>query len=393
MRLRDGLGELTYCTNIHPGERWADCLAALSTFPPAIKQALCPDAPFGLGLRLSARAARDLSAPGALSGFRALLAERDLYVVTMNGFPYGRFHGTRVKTDVYRPDWRRQERLDYTLRLAGLMAELVPEGTTASISTVPAGWAADLADEDAVAAVGTLLIHAVAGLEALHRRTGRLITLALEPEPGCLLDTTPDALPLFRRLRGAGPRTLLRRLTGLPAGEAEAALTRHLGLCLDLCHMAVGFEDPAASLALLEAENIPVHKLQLSAGLRLEPADAPALAAFDDGVYLHQVSCRRGDRILRFPDLAPALASDEARRAEEWRVHFHVPLWAGRFDRLTSTTDVTAAALAIHAARPIAPHLEVETYTWDVLPAEYRREDPTRAITRELQWVLKTLGV
>ena len=390
MKLAGGRGHLTYCTNIHPGESWDESFAALATHLPAVKRAVCPDRPFGVGLRLSALAAKQLGARDNLRGFQDFLAQQQLYVFTLNGFPYGAFHGTRVKTAVYRPDWRDQSRLDYTNCLADLLTALLPVGETGSISTVPVGWAADLEHGDMAQVVDTLL-RATAHLHQLHRRTGKLVTLALEPEPGCVLDATADAAPLFDRLRDRAALSRLAALAGTSPAEAEAALHRHLGLCLDLCHLAVGFESPADSLALLRRQGIPVFKLQVSAGLRLAPDAADALAPFDDGIYLHQVAAYRDKRILRFADLDQAWASDEARKAKEWRVHVHVPLWADRLGPLRSTADITAACLALHAAAPICPHLEVETYTWDVLPAALRPCDLDTAIVKELQWTIRQL--
>ncbi len=367
MKLAGGRGHLTYCTNIHPGERWAEHFAAIARSLPAVKRRVAPDAPFGVGLRLSADAAADLAEPAAMAAFKEFLAAEGLYVFTLNGFPYGAFHGTRVKDAVYRPDWSTPERLAYTTLLADLLAELLPDGMTGSISTVPCGWAGHGRLGDAMIANLRAADH---HLDTLFRRTGRRIALALEPEPGCLLDATADAVPLFRRLGGP----------------------RHLGLCLDLCHLAVGFEEPAEALALLRAAGIPVHKLQLSAGLRLSPRDAEALAPFDDGVYLHQVAARTGAGLRRYSDLADALACADGRTAEEWRVHFHVPLWSERLGRMASTAGVTARMLELHAARPVCGHLEVETYTWDVLPREHRGRDLNDDIARELLWVLERLG-
>lgn len=355
-------GHLSYCSNIHPGESWADTFAALRTHLPGIKRRVSPGAPFGIGLRLSAQAAEHID----LRAFRAFLDAEGLYVFTINGFPYGAFHRTKVKTEVYRPDWTSRDRLTYTLRLAEILAALLPEGETGSISTVPGGWAADIAGMEAIV---PLLTEAAATLDELHRRTGKFVALALEPEPGCLLDRTADAVPLFRRLRGI-------------RGFA------HLGLCLDLCHLAVAYEDPAETFALLRAEAIPVHKLQISAGIALDPRHAEALKPFDDGVYLHQVSARTGPRIDRFADLAEC----DATGADEWRVHFHVPLWAETLAPMRSTADVTARALTLHAADPVTGHLEVETYTWDVLAAEHRQGDLSDSIVRELEWVRERLG-
>ncbi|MGE5506148.1 MAG: metabolite traffic protein EboE [Actinomycetota bacterium] len=373
MRLPGGLGHLTYCTNIHPGESWADCFAALARHLPAIKRQVSPRAAFGVGLRLSAAAAATLSQAGELERFRAFLAAEDLYVFTINGFPYGAFHRTRVKEAVYRPDWRQPERRDYTARLAEILAALLPDGIDGSISTVPGAWAADLAGEADVAAIVAMLQDAARRLAELEARTGRRVTIALEPEPGCQLATTDDVLALFRRI--------------------PAAARRHIGVCLDLCHLAVEFEDPVAAVAQLQAEEIPIFKVQISAGLALPPAQAQSLRPFDDGVYLHQVAARGAGGILRFADLADAWASAEAGAADEWRVHFHVPLWAERLERLSSTAGLAARLLAAHAARPVCEHLEVETYTWDVLAPEHRTCGVEAAIVKELLWVRDRLGV
>ena len=138
-------------------------------------------------------AARELAEPPALDEFAAFLRDENLYVFTINGFPYGQFHDTAVKRNVYAPDWRTLERLEYTCLLADILAALLPQGVTGSISTVPgsyAEWIATASDVDAMAAT---LAHATGHLADLHRRTGREICLALEPEPDCYLETAHDA--------------------------------------------------------------------------------------------------------------------------------------------------------------------------------------------------------
>ena len=394
MRLGGGLGELTYCVNVHPTETWEELRAALAGPAARVKAEVSPDAPFAVGLRVSGTALDALRDPAARAELRALLDAEGFRAVTVNGFPHGRFHGARVKEDVYRPDWREEERLRYTCGLADLMAEIAPEGEVVSLSTVPGAFAPRA--EDAGAEMADRMLRAAAHCVALHRRTGVVVALALEPEPFCFLETIEQSVRFFgEHLHSEPAAERLGALTGLAPEEARAALPRHLGLCHDVCHAAVEFEDPAAGLAALRAAGIPVHKLQLSAALRV-PAVGPearaALAAFDEPTYLHQVVARREGRLHRLPDLGPALARGAQADGEEWRVHFHVPLFLRDLGAFESTQADLAETLALHRADPISPHLEVETYTWDVLPPALREGPIEGAIARELAWVRERLG-
>jgi sugar phosphate isomerase/epimerase len=335
--MRVGGAHLGYCTNIHAGEAWAEV--------EAVKRRVCPDEPFGVGLRLSARAARELAPQ--VGRVRAWLDAHGLYVFTINGFPYGDFHGTRVKEAVYLPDWLDDRRVEYTVLLGTILGRLLPSGVSGSISTVPGCFRARGVDEQRIA---DNLRRALDGLGD--------IALALEPEPACLLETTREGVDFIDRHRlGAS-------------------------LCVDACHAAVEFEDVAA---------LPfAAKVQLSCGLRVTRFDAAArteLARFADDVYLHQVVARRGDGTLaRYLDLPDALANEH--ESEEWRVHCHVPIFREALGAFHSTQPYLAAVIA----RRLAPHLEVETYTWDVLPPELRAEPIEDAIARELAWVKEQLA-
>ncbi len=392
---------LTYCTNIHPGETWAEVRANVERYVLAVKARLAPDRPFGVGLRLSAQAAATLAEPGERAAFRDFLAGRGLYVFTINGFPYGAFHGTRVKADVYRPDWLEEARLVYTDRLAWLLADLLPADPDleGSVSTVPGAFKARVAgDADAARMAEHVLRHA-GTLHQIREATGRIVTLALEPEPCCHFETVAETVGFFERhLFAAAGVARLAALTGLTMSESEAVLRRHVGVCFDACHMAVEFEDLRAALRAFETAGIRVAKIQVSAGLkvRLEREDRAtreALGPFAEGVYLHQVVERRGGRLRRFVDLPDALAAgDGAGEPREWRIHFHVPLFRERLGAFLNTQEELRDLLARLREAAATPHLEVETYTWDVLPEEYRREDIVTAVTRELQWVLERLG-
>lgn len=393
---------LTYCTNIHPGETWPEVRENLARHVREVKRRVCPDAPFGVGLRLSARAADELLRGGTLAELKAFLGDNGLYVFTINGFPHGRFHGGVVKERVYLPDWRDPERVRYTNALADILAALLPDGIDGSVSTVPCAFRAHVRGPEDVRAMVENLLRSAAHLVAVREHTGRVIVLAIEPEPACHVETVAEAVAFFGDHLYAEPAVVrLAHDTGLARADAAAALRRHLGVCLDTCHAAVEYEDPAAAVAGLREAGIPIAKVQLSAGLRLVRADRDARAAFApylDGVYLHQVVERRGSALARHVDLPDALAAMEGAAAAstefvpEWRVHFHVPIFHQRLGAFESTRDVLASVLAIHRESPVSAHLEVETYTWDVLPPEVRTPDVDDAVARELRWVLGELA-
>lgn len=395
----DSSVHLTYCSNIHPGESWAEVRAQVGAHLPKVKAQLSPDRPFGIGLRLSAIAAESLSEPAALEEFKSFLAGENLYVFTINGFPFGEFHGTPVKENVYLPDWRDEARLAYSNRLADLLAELLPDDSEleGSISTVPGAFKPAISSEADVTAMADNLIRHAAYLVALRERTGRTVTLELEPEPCCFIETIDEAVDFFRNhLFSADAIAGMAERTGLSGAAAEAALRRHLGVCLDLCHAAVEFEDPEKALAKLRDAGIRIGKMQISAGLRFALVDGDTvelLRPFNDAVYLHQVVERNGAGLLRYVDLSEAFAALEGKQGNrEWRVHFHVPIFLDDLGRFSTTQDFIRDMLARQRAVPFTRHLEVETYTWDVLPPEYRNVDVDAAIVRELQWVRAQLG-
>lgn len=392
---------LTYCSNIHPGEGWAEVRANFDRHVLAVRDRLAPAGRFGIGLRLSARAAAELAEPVALAEFRAFLARERLYVFTLNAFPYGPFHGQRVKDEVYLPDWRDEERLRYTNQAADLMAALLPDDEPlleGSVSTVPGAFKAALRGAGDAAVMADLMLRHAAHLVALRARTGRTVTLALEPEPACFIETVEEAVTFFaEHLHGEAAAQRLAALTGLGLSAAHEALRLHLGLCLDLCHAAVEFEDAAGCVQRLRQAGIRVTKMQISAGLRLPTLDDEALAAlrrFEDPVYLHQVVQRGPAGLHRFVDLPEAFAALGANRAAlEWRVHFHVPIFLEQLAPFASTQGFIREVLALQRQAPVSAHLEVETYTWAVLPEPFRSGPVEAAIARELDWVRAELSL
>ena len=390
-----GLGQLTYCTNIHAGETWEDVFERLAANLPQIRAALSPDQPFGIGLRLAAAASNTLAQPGEMNKFQAFLAEGGFYVFTLNGFPYGNFHGSPVKEGAYRPDWSEPPRLSYTNQLADQLAMLLPNGMYGSVSTVPCTFK-PWAEDGRITAITDNLIAQTAHLVSLRERTGKTINLAIEPEPHCYLETIAESVDYFQNhlFSDAAVKTLSAH-TGQSAEDAADSLRRHLGLCHDVCHAAVEFEDARVSVDALRAVGIVISKLQLSLALRVARMDAAAaeyLRPFVEPVYLHQTVQSRGGEITRFMDLPDALEAMNAAEGSEWRTHFHVPIFLEQMREFSTTQGFLREILALHKEQPISDHLEVETYTWDVLPDEYRGVPVADAIVRELNWVREQLG-
>jgi sugar phosphate isomerase/epimerase len=388
---------LTYCTNIHAGETWQEIASSLDAHVPLIKAAVSPVEQLGLGLRLSGMAAAELVRPDALARFREQLASLGTYVFTINAFPFGPFHGATVKERVYEPDWRTGERLDFTLNAARILAQLIPEGGYGSISTVPGAFRPVVRKPGDIDMVVAKLHDAAAQLVTLRRETGRHIALALEPEPWCMLETTTEAIAFFKeRLLASEAVAGFAAATALRSAAAERAIRDHLGICYDVCHGAVQFEDPVAALRQLKQEGIAIPKIQLSAAMRVPQMTRDHLAdlkRFDDGVYLHQVVVRNGG-FHRFLDLPDAFAAFRAGGAEgEWRIHCHVPIFMSDFGNVRSTQDALIPLLRDLRDEFFSPHLEVETYTWDVLPNELKAGAKAQDIVRELQFVQEGLAV
>jgi len=388
---------LTYCTNIHAAHGWPAIDATLRRIAPALKARFSPEAPFGLGLRLGARDARELLQDDRLERFRSFLADQGLYVALINGFPYGPFHGEPVKTHVYAPDWRSDARVDYTYDLIRILSALLPDGVAGGISTTPLSykaWMPAPAGEDWERLTRNI-VRVAERLVEVRRQTGRCLHLDIEPEPDCLLETSGEAVEYFQRwLQPIGGAELARRL-GIDSKEAREHLREHIQLCFDVCHCGVEYEDPAAALARLRDAGIRIGRVQLSSALNVhlpaDPAESASVEArlepFADSTYLHQVIEKQGADLRRFPDLEDALHSTATSAARQWRIHFHVPLFTAEYDGLGSTQADVSTVLHEVRRTDVTRHLEIETYTWSVLPQGLKVEI-VDSIAREYEWVL-----
>ncbi|MER6714390.1 metabolite traffic protein EboE [Streptomyces sp. NPDC000877] len=346
---------LAYCTNVHPAETFEGVLAQLRDHCEPVRRRLGRDR-LGIGLWLAKDAAHALvTDPSALRGLRTELDRRGLEVVTLNGFPYEGFGAEEVKYRVYKPDWADPERLDHTTALARVLAGLIPDDVTdGTISTLPLAWRTAYDDQRAEAARAALRTLAER-LDAIEELTGRSLRVGLEPEPGCVVETTRDAI---------APLTAIGH--------------DRIGICVDTCHLATSFEDPHTALDALTDARVPVVKSQLSAALHAEHPHLPevreALAAFAEPRFLHQTRTSTAAGLRATDDLDEALAGHALPDASPWRAHFHVPLHAAPAAPLTSTLPVLKAALTrlVGGPAPLTRHLEVETYTWQALPPELR---------------------
>ena len=420
MILKHGL-HLAYCTNVHRGETWAETFDSLNTHTLRVKQRVQPNDRYAIGLRLSDQAARELADSQTLLAFQRWLDVHDCYVFTINGFPFGQFHGTRVKENVYLPDWTDPRRLDYTTRLFDLLAQLVPPGVEGSVSTLPGSFKDFITSPEQERAIRDNVWRCVEHIAELSERTGRNFHLGLEPEPFGYFENSSETVKFFDQLRDEHPN--------------DSRLRAHLGVNYDTCHFAIEYEEATAALNHFQQNDIRVSKIHLSSALKLQPTPAALqrLAAFADDVYLHQVIVRHAEErglqpastpddktrlglsqdhpasqtlkrrerraphsLTKFRDLAPALSSSLATSpdiGDEWRVHFHVPLQMQPTTELNTTSDHVTGLLKFLQAQPqLCSHLEMETYTWAVLPEPLQSGDVVDQIVAEYDWTLRQLA-
>ena len=380
-------GHLSYCSNIHTGEIWSEHFAQLKQHVPAVKASVSPEKSMGLGLRFANQASIDLQDPIQLKALKSWLKEQDLYVFTLNGFPYGGFHNTIVKDQVHAPDWTTTERRDYTIRLAHILAELLVD-TEGGISTSPLSYRywfnSEKEREDAMKKSTEHLLEVVQVLDQIAKQTGKIIHIDIEPEPDGLLSNHTEFVHWYEDVL-------------IPAGDPNL-IRRHIQLCFDICHYGVSFDSPKTSIAELKAKNIPVGKIQISSALRVDLRNHEAekieeLKKYQEPVYLHQVKALRKDGTYQeFKDLDEAFEAYKPETYDEWRVHFHVPLFLETYGLLESTQQEIRETMEIQKESPFTRHLEIETYTWGVLPSAYQLP-MADSISREIKTITDLLGL
>lgn len=395
-------GHLTYCTNIHVGESWKEHFAQLQHHIPKIKQKISPLEPFGIGLRLANAASLELRKQENLEAFQNWLAQNDCYVICINGFPYGSFHHSVVKDHVHTPDWLSADRVSYTIRLAQILTTLLPEGVDGAISTPPLSykyWHKEK-DLESVFQTATLnLLQVLDQLIAIKNSTNKLIHIDIEPEADGLLGDGKEFLQWYVQYLLPIGITYLEDKYGYNEDTAAAVIREHIQVCYDVCHFAVGYEDHYHMIEELKALGIKVGRIQISAALKAPMSNdiasrQPVIEAFkkfSEPVYLHQVvAATKNNGLLRYPDMEPALEDANNPDVNEWRAHYHVPIFIQNYGVLQSTQRDIEQVLNIQAGQMLTFILEVETYTWEVLPEEMRLP-LTESIIREMEWVIDLL--
>ncbi|MFO7902256.1 MAG: metabolite traffic protein EboE [Pirellulaceae bacterium] len=383
---------LAYCTNVHAGGDLARVWGNLERYCLAVKARFAPDRPMGVGLWLPAPTAKKLLEPGRLAGFADWLASRELIPFTLNGFPYGDFHESQVKHRVYHPTSFDSDRLEYTRDLARILHAILPETISGSISTLPIAWGTPAPSSEQLAMAARQLIQMANHLAELEEESGRLITLCLEPEPGCVLQCGGDIVWFFDEYLGTG--------------EHAERCQRYIRVCHDICHAAVMFEDQQAVLEQYSQRGISVGKVQVSSAIEADfdlaeaserAAILDALTPFAESRYLHQTTIRsHADAPLRFFDDLPAALTvaqqDTYHVHGQWRVHFHVPVYLKQLGRLATTQTEIRQCLHAIERQSEPPHFEVETYAWGVLPPALQCAEVADGIAREMSWLQDLLG-
>jgi hypothetical protein len=393
MDLGNGLGHLTYSTLVHPGDDWPQMWDSLITYVPKVKERWAKNHRFGVSLRLSASSANTLAkSKPERDKLKKFLDDNNMYLYTVNAFPYGPFKGTIVKEQVYEPDWRSEERTTYTKNVADVLADVVVEGVSPSIQSAPLGFKPRVTGPDVVDSFTDHVIRVCAHLVEIEAKTGKVITLALEPEPYCFLETTDETVDYFRdHIYSGKSAEKLAKLARMPISDAIVALRRHVGIVFDICHQAVEFEDIGACLQKLVDAGVPIFKLQEAAALHVPEVTqkiVDVLKTYSKTIYLTQTVEKKDGKLTRFLNLEDAFAAWEKNPGpREWRTHFHVPVFLEDLGPFKTTRFAIEDALKFHKAKPLSRHLEIETYTWDVLPDNLKTGDIVDYVCRELDWV------
>lgn len=383
MQIKNGI-HLAYCTNIHRGEGWNETFHGLNEYTLKVKEKVSQSDPFAIGLRLGYKAALELSETGSrnLDEFIKWLDHNNCYIFSINGFPYGQFHGSRVKEQVYSPDWTFDSRVEYTNLLFDILAKILPSGMSGSVSTLPGSFKEFIQDDTQQ---GNVIIENLARcgkhINDLIEKTGKDLHLGLEPEPLGWFENTPETLSFFKRFRN------------IHGDEFDNVI----GVNYDTCHLAIEYENAKESLLLLKNNNIKISKIHLSSALKLKPNQqtVDSLKEYQDDVYLHQVIARlqNGD-LIRFKDLPDAIENFLKGNCndDEWRVHFHIPLHASPDSLFDDTRDHIKDTLSVLSSDPeMCKHLEMETYTWEVLPNSMQSNSVVDQLSLEYDWTLNSL--
>ncbi len=396
-------GHLSYCTNIHAGESWVEIFENLKVYLLNIKQRVSEKEPFGIGLRLSYQAAIELSDKSKLHAFKEWMTLNNVYVFTINGFPYGNFHGETIKDQVHTPDWTTDLRKEYTMLLFDVLGALVPVHILGGISTSPISYkywyATEERLEDAKIKACDFLIDVVQHLIDLKNRTGKSMHLDIEPEPDGVIENSEEFLHFYNDYLLKLGVPLLMKNTNCTENEADNAIREHIQLCFDVCHFSIAYEKPVEVIQKMKDNAIKIGKVQISAALKCNVESNNSieelqsyLRPFHEPNYLHQAVIKTNENnYLKFRDLDVAIEAMTVTNFKELRTHYHVPVFLAEYQDLQSTQDDIIETLQLWKTNNFTDHLEIETYTWDVLPNQMQT-DIIGAVTREINWVRNSIG-
>ncbi|TGL13421.1 metabolite traffic protein EboE [Leptospira levettii] len=398
--MRTKFGHVTYCSNIHLGESWEDHFEELKTYLPKIKTQFSPNEPFGIGLRLSNEASVSLSQSDTLFEWKKWLKQESMYVISINGFPYGGFHSEVVKEGVYHPDWSTLERYEYTKRLFFLLNEMLPEGEEGGVSTPPLSYLYfDSNETDLVKRKKNCthyIIQTLVDLIRIKKKESRILHLDIEPEPDGFLGTFVNLVNWYENELLPMAIPILNQEFGFDEGIAIQNTKEHIRFCFDVCHLAVTHEINDVLFSELKRTGIKVGRIQVSSALKVDFSESiegklKLLKPFDEKKYLHQVvAVKQNGTKLSFKDLGEAILNG-AEMGEEWRIHFHVPIFLNSYGEFLSTQEELLTVLKMQKQFPFTNVLEIETYTWNVLPTPLQISLES-SIIRELDWLKTNLS-
>ena len=367
---------LTYCQNVHPAENWQQGFDAIKQNVPTIKSQVSPNKSFGIGMRISDFASREIN-DNKLAEFKEYLDCNDLYVFTINAFPYANFSQPPVKKKVYLPTWAEKKRADYTVKVAEILSKIMPatDEIVGSISTVPLGYKSLRNQAEFLGSCAANIENVAKKLRDIFEQTGQKIKLAIEPEPDCVIETTAEAISFFDKYIN------------------ESWIRDFIGICFDTSHQTVEFEDISQSLAELISAEIQIPKVQMSSAFDFTGSkeNIELVSKFVDPVFLHQVKVLQNkSAIVSYEDLDVAIKNHKQAFEENWRVHFHVPVFSEKIGQLNTTRNLLLGEFSKLAQSGVCNHFEIETYTWGIL-ANQNQNQIQQGIVNEYRWVLENI--
>ena len=418
---------VTYCTNIHTSNNWEECCKNIKHYSVEIAKKIKQNFKyslnenyFPLGLRFSGKEVEEIqNSPFKFEFLKNLLESHNLFPSVLNAFPYGDFHRAPVKENVHQPDWFNYERVKYTINMANLLVNFVKDKNyqdNYGISTNPIGYkyTYDRIREyknfhfwhQLVQKSVYHFIEVVKYFIEIEKKTNVNLHLDIEPEPDGIIETSEEMILFFNEYLLLTGVNLLSYSLGISTQKAEMYIRRHINICYDICHCAVLFENSFHNLQKYGREGIKIGRIQVSSALSVlfdqnrnqNLEKLKLLKEFSKSIYLHQISENNNTSsfIKQHRDLEGTLETILPYKIaelsnSEWRIHFHVPIFLSHYGLLNSTQNEILNTLKYLKKNPdITSVLEIETYTWRVLPVALKI-DLTASIIREYQWLIENL--